>query len=281
MVEQTPQWDWQNPQPKPAFDVGGVLGRAFKGLFAQPRTLLYAMGVVIASSVLIAFITSSQMSTLGQSQTPEEMISSPSYWGVTSVTSILSMLIVLWFQIVIVLTSHASFTGRPAFAGSPLIAAMKFIPGMLLIAFIYSFVSILGFYALFIGFLFVWPGWALAGPVYIFDRAGIFGSLGAAWRLVKGYKRWLLLVLVVLSIVGMVIYSVILGISLAISGVNMFDTEATMALNQNFGSLAIVSVISSIGLYFLYGIFAAGMTAAYVELKRIREGGTSLADVFE
>lgn len=270
------QYDWQNPNRK-TFDFGKVLGRSFSGVFADLKPLLIGIAIVSIFTILMSLLTS------GMTQ---DVVSNPdnldvsSFLGLSIGGNIITLLMIVWFQLIVIQTSYSTFTNDPNYKTGVIAKAFRLTLPMFVIAFIYSVVCILGLYALVIGFIFVWPGWALAGPVYVIERAGIFGSLGRAWSLSKGNKRWIFLILFLLGLLSLIIFSASTGIMMTVGGFNMFDPSSMTDFNPLSPTMIIATILSSIASYFLYAIFASGLTAAYVEIKEIREGGSSVGDIF-
>jgi len=275
------QFDWQNPN-QATFDFGRVLGRSFTGVFANLKPLAIAVVISLIVTVSLNVIASEQLlKTFGDGSTEDitAAVSGADYWIWTLVASGPAFLFALWVQLVVVQTSHAKFTKSPL-QSAPLIAGLRLLLPMFVIAVIYSVVSIIGFYALVIGFVFVWPGWALAGPILVHEKKGIFGSIGEAWNLSRGSKRWILLLLFLLMLISGVIYFIMVVISAVITNVNMFSSDPTAALDISTGQQIINGLIVGIPGYFVYALFAAGLTAAYVEIKTMNGGVETVGDVF-
>lgn len=270
------EYEWQNPNRK-TFDFGKVLGRSFSGVFAEPKPLLIGIAVVSIFTILMSLLTSGMTQDLVSN--PDNLEVS-SFLGLSIGGNIITLLMIVWFQLIVIQTSYSTFTNDPNYKTGVIAKAFRLTLPMFVIALIYAVVCILGFYALLIGFIFVWPGWALAGPVYVIERAGIFGSLGRAWSLSKGNKRWIFLLLFLLGILSFIIFSASTGIMMTVGGFNMFDPSSMTDFNPLSPTMIIATILSSIASYFLYAIFASGLTAAYVEIKEIREGGASVGDIF-
>ncbi len=272
------QYDWQNPNSN-NFDFGRVLARSFTGLFANLKPILISIAIVLVLTTLVSMFTTGQLLNVIGDGDIESAALDPDYWMWSFASGLPAMFFVLWVQLIVVQTSYADFTNAPQPA-SPLTSSLRFILPMLVISIIYSIVCILGFYALLIGFIFVWPGWALAGPILVHEKKGIFGSLGRAWSLAKGSKRWIFLLLIVWSIIGTVFYSVASGIAIIGTGVNIFGGDPLAVLNMSFGKQIVFNVIAGIGGYAVYALFASGLTAAYVEVKTLKDGAPNVGDIF-
>ena len=272
------QYEWQNPNLQ-NFDFGRVLGRSFSGIFADIKPLIIGLAIVLTLTTAMAIFSTNQLVSIIGDGGIEDAIGNPKYWMWSLLSSLPAFFFTLWIQLIVVITSYAHFTKSPA-AKSPLTASLRFLLPMLVIAIIYSIVCTLGFYALLIGFVFVWPGWALAGPILVHEKKGIFGSLGQAWNLSRGSKRWIFLLLILLGLIGGVIYSVAAGIATVGTGVNIYGGDPMATLNMSTGKQIIFNFIAGIGGYAMYILFASGLTAAYVEVKTLKDGAPNVSEIF-
>jgi len=75
-------------------------------------------------------------------------------------------------------------------------------------------------------------------------------------------------------------YFIMVVISAVITNVNMFSSDPTAALDISTGQQIINGLIVGIPGYFVYALFAAGLTAAYVEIKTMNGGVETVGDVF-
>jgi hypothetical protein len=272
------EFEWQNPDQK-SFDFGRVMSNTFTSLFASPKPLLIAFVVGLVLTVASAILMTSQIKGVLDFSSAEEMMVSGTYWGWTAFATVFGILLAVWFQLVIVQTSYASMTNTEVPNNTHSRALRMTIP-MFITALIYGIVCYVGMLPILIGFIFVWPGWALAGPMMVHEDKGIFSSLGASWTFAKGNKRYIFLLLLVISIIGLVIYSVTLGIGMVLTGINVMAGDPTAALNMSVGQQLLYNGIAGLGGYAMYALFASALTAAYVEIKTINGGAVSVGDVF-
>lgn len=272
------EFDWQNPDRK-TFDFGRVMSNAFSSLLANPRPVLIALLIGLVLTVASAILMTSQIKGVLDFSSPEEMMVSGTYWGWTVFASVFGLLLAVWFQLVVVQTSYASITGTEA-PGNAYSRALRLTVPMFITAIIYFIVCYIGMLPILIGFIFVWPGWALAGPMMVHEDKGIFSSLGASWTFAKGNKRYIFLLLLVMTIIGSVIYSVTLGIGMVITGINVMAGDPTAAFNMTIGQQLLYNGLAGVGGYAVYALFASALTAAYVEIKTINGGAASVGDVF-
>jgi hypothetical protein len=248
-------------------------------MFSNVKPLIIGLVIVLIFTTLISIFSTDRVLNVVGDGSLETAIANPTYWLWSFGPSFLTILFVLWIQLIVVATSYAQFTNS-AQQSSPLTSSLKYLLPMFVIAIIYSVLCILGFYALLIGFVFVWPGWALAGPVLVHEQKGIFGSLGRAWTLSKGSKRWIFLLLILIGIIGSIFYSIASGIAILATGVNLFGGDPLAALNMSLGQQILFNVVGGIGGYAMYILFASGLTAAYVEVKTLKEGAPTVGEIF-
>lgn len=272
------QYDWQNPQYK-SFDFGRVLGRSFSGIFANIKPLLISTVIVLVLTFILSVISTRQVVGIIGDGSIEDAIGNSSYWLWSFMSSIPGLFFVLWVQLIVVQTAYAEFTNT-AQPQNAMTTALRHLLPMFVIAIIYFIVCILGFYAFFIGFVFAWPGWALAGPILVHEKKGIFGSIGEAWNLSKGSKRWLLLLMFLLSVIGGIIYFIAIALGTFATGVDIFGGDPMATLNMSIFQQAIYNFVIGLAGYFVYALFASGLTAAYVEAKIIKGGLQTVGEVF-
>ena len=272
------QYDWQNPNRK-SFDFGRVFGRSFTSLFASPRLVLIAIAIGLALTVLSAILMTSQLQGVLENSSPEEFMLDGGYWAWTGAISMFGLLLTVWVQLVVIQTAYANITETDA-PSNAFGRALRLTIPMFVTAIIYVIVCYIGMIPLFIGFIFIWPGWALAGPMMVHENKGVFSSLGASWNFSKGNKRYIFLLLLVMAIIGIVVYSVALGIGMMFTGVNVMAGDPTAMFNMSIGQQLIYNGTAGLGGYFLYALFASALTSAYVEIKELKSGVASVGDVF-
>ena len=287
MVNQTPdqpthEYDWQNPNRK-TFDFGRVFGNTFSSFFGNFKRLLIPL--LIATFVLSVFSTVTQAAMTDQVQAFIENPNGENMGGYLTFTygiQLVSLLFTVWFQLVVIHTSYSFITKNETFTENLILKAFKYLFPVFFMALIYFIVCIFGVLFFLVGFIFVWPGWALAGPVYVIERKGVFGSLGRAWTLANGNKRWILLLLFILVMILFAFYLVLFSIMAVVGAASVFDPTSLDYANIDYYSpvMIFVSVLSSLVSFLVYGMFSSALTAAYIEIRGIKEGGSEISKVF-
>lgn len=270
-----PEDDWQNSTLEP-FDFGRVLGRSFSGLLFNLPLLFIVLLISLTATVWInIFANEELLKTLGDGSEVDIALASyeADYWVWTIASFLPAILLALWFQLIVVQTSYAGFTELP-FQSSPLITGLRALFPMLVIATIYSFIGI-------VGFVFAWPGWALAGPILVHEKKGIFESMGAAWKLSDGYKLWVFLLLIVMTLIGAGVYFATEFMLSTFTNMDIFGDGQATAVSLSTSQKVQRGFFVGLPQFFVYGFFAAGMTAAYVEIKSLKGRLALVDDVFD
>jgi len=199
-TEFDPEEDWYNSTPG-NFDFGRVLSRSFSGLFANLKHIFTALVIALMATVLMTvFAREELLKTLGDGSEADLALAAyeADYWLWRVASFLPAILFALWFQLMVVQTTYAEFTKTPLRTW-PMITALRALLPMLVVAFLYLSIGT-------VGFVFAWAGWAVAGPILVHEKKGIFESMGAAWKLSDGYKLWVFLLLIVIGLIGGGIY---------------------------------------------------------------------------
>jgi hypothetical protein len=114
-------------------------------------------------------------------------------------------------------------------------------------------------------------GWMCAYPIMVAENRTTFESLDRSWRLTQR-SRWPLVGLLGLFVLAaLVVFGVLIGIA-----------EVFQTMLPQIGTTALVFVATPLAIVLLEILAMAGVTAAYVELKRNRDGllGEEVASIF-
>jgi membrane-anchored glycerophosphoryl diester phosphodiesterase (GDPDase) len=136
----------------------------------------------------------------------------------------------------------------------------------------------MGFILFVIPGVFLFLGWYICIPVMVVEKRGVLESLSRSWELTKGYKRWILLLTVILWVVTVVISTVLTLTSIP------FGNPMTATLTGGTTIFWIVYAFSSaIAQTISVLINIAVVAAVYYEIRDLKEGITpeSIASVFD
>ena len=260
--------------------MGRVLSRAFAGVFKNIKPIFLAILIVI----VIGTIVSSPIYLFDMSD-PVVITQSPIYWTVTIASS------VMWFlsmMFVCVFTDHlafAQFTNRSTGFRYVFLRSLKLTVPVTLIIALYFIVSYIGMIFLIVPGVIVSVGWAIIGPAYLHKDTSLLGSFGRSWFLTRGYKWWVWLATIIMGIIVTLLFSVIMGVSIAISfpGLN----EASLSdggFNQGFTLVTFLTgFVSNLFIYLAIALYASFTTALYAEVRELKEGplGEEMSAIFD
>ena len=193
-----------------------------------------------------------------------------SFSTTTVVLMVISIFVTLFgtylLQAAMVRSSILVLSGRDADIGGSLGVALRLVLPMIGLAIVTTFGVALGMLLLIVPGIMLYVAWAVAVPVLIEEKRGVFGSLGRSAELTKG-SRWAIFGLLVVYVI---VAGVIGGVFGAFGPTNPFEASFAFALVN-----ALSSTVTSL-------IAAAMLASLYVELRTAKEGATSdgLAAIF-
>jgi hypothetical protein len=256
-----------------SFRIGKVLSDSF-AVLGRNMLLLFGLAFIFSGLPALVLQFLSGGATDAAFQNPELM---PENIGIVGFVGLITLLLAFVLQAAVVRASVEDMSGKkPAFGdcigtalavllpalGIGVIFFLVMAAGWLLVM---ASVFILGPLAIVSGIVFlvfavmIGLRWAVALPVLVQERAGVFGSLRRSSALTAG-NRWALFGLFLLLIVVLIIIQVVLTLIIA-----EFPTIIGALLAM------LVSMVMS-----LVGTIAIAVT--YVELRLVKEG-TSVADL--
>lgn len=273
-----PQYEWQNP--KPQFDVGRVLGRTFSTLKNN----------YIKFGLLAFFVMGLPMFFLGLWPlligAGEGLLSDSEYSGTLVVGSIVASTlgVFLYFflylivQAVLIHACFKDFAGeRVSLKASVKTALASSLP-LIGLMILYTLGVTMGFILFVIPGIFLFLGWYICIPVLVVEKCGVIASFGRSWALTKGYKRWILLLAIILWIITIVISTVLTLTSIP------FGNPTTAALTGGSAIFWIVyAFFSAVAQAISVLINTAAVASIYYEVRDLKEGITpeSIASVFD
>ena len=267
------------PAPKPEFDMGRVINRTFGAIKNNFINFFLASVIIMGVPMFLISLMPIFFSSGGMLDGNEI---NQAYMTGMMTMSFVSVFVVLIGSILLqgalIFGAVADFNGYRAPFGDCMSVALRYFFPLLGLAILVFFGVFFGMLLLIIPGLLAALGWAIAAPILIVEQRGVFDSISRSWQLTKGYKRWILLLAIIYSVISAIIGGVLTAFTL-IAGdptTAMLEGGSTTfyILNAFFSGLtqALTTMISAIG-----------VAAIYFELRQIREGAgaESLAAVFD
>lgn len=271
-------FNYQNP--KPAFDIGRVINRTFTAIKNKPIVFLLPSLIITGIpmfllSLMPLFMGGGGLGN-GDSEALEKMVQVSLYTGIGSLIAIIIGSIIL--QGILIFAAVKDFNGERATLGEAVRIGIRYFFPLLGLGILVMLGIFGGFILLIIPAVFISLGWSIAAPILIVEGRSIIDSIGRSWNLTKGYKRWILLFLLILAIIGVIISTILSAFTL-IAG-----NPATVILEGGTPFYYLVNgVVTGISQAIAIMINSAGIAAVYYELRQIREGvgAESLAAIFD
>jgi hypothetical protein len=257
---------------RPVFTAGGTISRAMRALFDKPLPYLALAFVMIAPSGAAGAYMFYEM------QDPAFQQSLDAGGQMSSTFWLLQVLAMLWFLPGFGALIHASaghLQGKPLDIGASLGVGLRRMFPLLGVYIVFSIAITLGFIALFVPGFIVLCMYYMSLPVAVLERRGVFGALGRAGALSKGYRTTLFAIGAGHVGVSLAVY---LGGALAIGGLSLIAKLVAGETAQMVVMLPPL-VLVYIGLVAFFPIL---VSAAYVGLLEEKESGTAeqVAGVF-
>lgn len=273
-----PQFEWKNP--KPQFDVGRVLGRTFStiknnvvkfGILA-----FFVMGLPMFFLGLWPLFMGAGEGLLSESEYSESFLVgsiAASFFGV-----ILYLFLYLIVQAILIHACFKDFAGERVNLKASSKTALALSLPLIGLMILYSLGLAMGFILLIIPGILLFLGWYICIPVMVVEKKGVTESLGRSWELTKGYKRWILLLVIILWIISAVISGVLTLASTPFGDPTM--APLTGGSNSFWMMYAFTSALAQA---FTVLISTAAVAAIYYEIRDLKEGITpeSIASVFD
>lgn len=159
------------------------------------------------------------------------------------------------------------YLGRDPSVGRSLRFGLPKIPRLFGLAIVTGIMILIGLLGLLIGALFVAALVILSVPALLFERIGVFSSIGRSFELVKG-RYWSIVLLIVVIFLALLVLGVVFGGLLgAVAGAAGTESEAAGAL-VSFLSNTVLTAITT-------PLFAAIVTVLYFD-QRVRKEGFDL-----
>ena len=135
---------------------------------------------------------------------------------VAGISFIVVMIGSILLQGALIFGAVADFNGRKAPFNECMSVALRYFLPLLGLGILVGLGMILGFMLLIIPGIFIALGWSIAAPVLIVEGKGITDSISRSWELTKGYKRWILLLVIILIVISTIISAVLIIVLITI-----------------------------------------------------------------
>jgi len=274
------QYDWQNPNLK-SFEVGRVVSNTFRALQRNVVPFL-SLTFIGAGIPMILFSLWPLFLGLGEGinfydANWFENIEWEGIVGIAVSVYILWMLFGVIIYGALIRMSVNALNERQVHLGDAFRTGLKYFFPILFIMLIYMIAMIVGLLLLIVPGILIALGWALVWNIKIIEDLPFTEVFSRSWSLSKGYKRWILLMMVIFGVLGGVI-----GLVFQIP-VMFFGNSQTAIIEGGSTTFWIVNAIAS-GLAQMVSVALSyvGLTATYLEIRRVKEGVASdkIADIF-
>jgi len=274
------EYEWQNPNKK-SFDVGRVVSNTFRALRQNPVPFLLLTFIGSGIPMMLFSLWPVLLGVGGginvYDPTWAENIEWDGILGGVIIGYIIFMFIAVLMIGALIQMSVQALNEREVSLRDALSTGLKLFFPMLGVLLLYTIGATIGFLLFIIPGIFIMFGWALAMNIRVIEGGTVTGALSRSWTLSKGYKRWILLMMIIFGVLGAVI-----GLVFQIP-VLFFGNSQTAILD---GGTTTFWIANAIGTGLAQMVSAAlsyvGLTATYLEIRRVKEGVESdkLADIF-
>lgn len=264
------QYDWQNPNNR-SFDVGRVVSTTFGTLRDNPvpfflLTFIGAGIPMMLFSLWPIFLGVGGGINIYDPTWFEDIEWSGIIGPAIAIYFLYLVLILVMYSAIIKMTVNA-INKRAVDLGEAVRTGLSLFFPILGITILASIGIMFGFLLLIIPGIFLALGWMLAFHVKIIEGTSVTESLSRSWELSKGYKRWILLVMVIFAVFGMLI-SLAFQIPVLVLGnpqTAIVDGGTTTFWVANAIATGLTQMIS-------VALSYVGLTATYLEIRRVKEG---------
>lgn len=269
-----------NHEINPSFDLGRVLDRTFRAIKNNFVNFFIASILMVGLPVALISVTPFVLETqtvMADGTVGINLEQSTSLLIANSLVMVIGGLGGVILQATLVYGAVADFNGEKASLQECLSIGLGYIFPIIGVAFLTGLGVFLGMILLIVPGVILSLGWAVVVPVLIVEKRSVTDSISRSWDLTSGYKWWILLLMVILTVLGAVIAAILEGLSGPLSATFVVDTSGPEAtLTANALALALGQAISTM-------ILAVGAAALYYEIKQVKEGigADAIAAVFD
>ena len=159
------------------------------------------------------------------------------------------------------------YLGREASVGTSLRFGLPKIPRLFGLSIVAGVLIVIGLILIIIPGLVLMTFLSLAVPALLFERIGVFGSIGRSFELVSG-RFWSILLLMIVTILALLVVSFVFGLLLGGIGVAVSEDSEAVGAAVTFVAAVIATAITT-------PIFAAIISVLYFD-QRVRKEGFDL-----
>ncbi|HKD20508.1 MAG TPA: hypothetical protein VKB71_00785, partial [Rhizomicrobium sp.] len=186
----------------PTFTMGGVASATFGSIGRNFATFaLLALLAEVPQQGLVMYMNKFQVGALqGGLNNPAAL---GTFFATTMATSFLTIIMAYVLQAAIVYGTVTDLSGRRASFGSSLSTALKVLLPLIGLSIVSTLGVMLGLVLLVVPGIILALGWAIAVPVRVIERTGVFASLSRSWQLTSGYKGTIFLLFLVFTLASL------------------------------------------------------------------------------
>lgn len=273
-----PQFEWQNP--KPQFEIGRVLGRTFSAIknnFLKFGLLAFAIvGLPMFLFGLWPLFLYGAEGMLGENELNDGFLIGTLIGAMGG--GLLYFLLYALAQSVLVHACFKDFAGEKVSLRLSMKKALGLLLPLIGLIILYTVCVFIGFIFLIIPGVILLLGWYVCIPVLLVEKRGVIETLGRSWELTKGYKRWVLLIVIILWVI-----STVISVLLTLVSVPFGDPNMAAMTGGSVTFWIIYAFASAVAQAIAVLISASSVAAVYFEIRDLKEGITpeSIASVFD
>jgi len=252
--------------------VGRVFQRAFSAITQNPLVVLGLALVVGALPGLVMTYLFVTMGLLSPGMLQPGAVSFRAIMGATLLSTLIGIVIAAIVQGALTRAVVTASEGRKATFGEALSTGLKVILPLIGLSIVVAVGIGIGFVLLFVPGVILLLMWAVAVPVLVVERVGVFDALRRSAELTKG-SRWKILGLFIVLVIIYWVCSAVLGVV----GLKMYGAGTAV------GGLTIANILGSVVLGTIFNtLWGTIQPSLYVELRQAKEGDSAdrLAEVF-
>jgi hypothetical protein len=270
-----PQYDWQTP--KPQFDLGRVLSRTFS-VIGNNWLGFFLISFLVAGlpMALLTVIPFFMMQLPFVAELSDDAVTFGIIFGAAG--GIVFLLGYVFIQAVVVHASFKHLAGQQVSIRESSKLALRYIFPLIGFGIVYAIGVFCGLILVIVPGVILMVGWYLGVPVMLAEKVSLGDVFGRSWELARGYKWWILLTFIIITIIAAVIEGVLAAIALPFSG-DLMDVT-TYSSSSYYIATGITTAISQT-LNIL--ITSSSVAALYYEIRDLKEGiiPETIASVFD